>query len=46
LMQLQPAVRAARFLRVIEHHRGLITSWTQAGRDEGQRWQLHVVKSR
>src|SRR5712692_4048918 len=42
LMQLQPAVGAARFFRMIEHHRWLVAARAQAGRDERQRRKLHA----
>jgi hypothetical protein len=34
LVKLQGAMRAAGLLLVIEHHRGLVTARTQAGRDK------------
>jgi len=46
LVQLETAVRAARFFGVIEHHRGLVTTRTQAWRDERERRQLHTFISR
>jgi len=42
LVELQPAVGAARFLGVVEHHRRLVAPRAQAGRDEGQRRELHI----
>src|SRR5439155_22911292 len=42
LMQLQPAVGAASLLRMVENHRGLVASGTQARRDQRQRRKLHI----
>src|SRR2546430_16152868 len=45
LMQLQPAVGAASLLRMVENHRGLVASGTQARRDQRQRRELHISRS-
>src|SRR2546429_10025345 len=45
LMQLQPAVGAASLLRMVENHRGLVASGTQARRDQRQRRKLHISVS-
>src|SRR2546430_13825677 len=45
LMQLQPAVGAASLLRMVENHRGLVASRTQARRDERQRRKIHISVS-
>jgi len=42
LVQLQPAVRAASFLRVVEDHCGLVAPRAQAGGDECQWRKLHI----
>jgi hypothetical protein len=39
-MQLEAAVRAARLLGVVEHHRRLVTARTEARGDEGEWWEL------
>jgi hypothetical protein len=44
LVQLQAAVAAPRILALVADHRGLVAPWTQAGRDERQRRQLHLDK--